>query len=58
MSYYLYSRFYTVVSIFMSPLLPLYFYPRFGYVRVFSAALTTTGGSIVLQGACHFIPNK
>ena len=50
--------FYTVVSIFVSPLLPLYFYPRFGYMKVFAASITTTGCSIILFGICYYIPNK
>ena len=58
MIYYLYSRFYTVVSIFMSPLLPLYFFPRFGYMKVFAASITTTGLSILLYGVTYYIPNK
>ena len=53
-----YSRFYSVVSMFVAPLMPIYFYPRFGYMKVFSAAMTTAGSSLLLFGLCYYISNK
>ena len=50
--------FHTVMSMFVAPLLPLYFYPRFGYMKVFAAAVTTTGLALLLFGVNHFISNK
>ena len=52
------SRFYTVVSMFVAPLLPLYFYPRFGYMKVFAASITSTGLALLLFGVNHYISNK
>ena len=53
-----YTRFFSVLTIFVAPLMPIYFYPRFGYMKVFSAAVTTTGFSMLLFGFSYYISNK
>ena len=46
------------VTPFVAPLLPLYFFPRFGYMKVFAASITSTGLALLLFGVNHYISNK